>query len=88
METRRYKVITIDNHYNSSRSALKRVAALAREALPPNPSQADQESAEIDTHECDLTVAQQVRAVFDKYGKGGIWGVIHIAVSRRHKKRG
>ncbi|KAH0837897.1 THO complex subunit 1 transcription elongation factor-domain-containing protein [Lanmaoa asiatica] len=36
-------------------------------------------AAKIDTNQCDLTSPEQVRAVFDKYGKGGIWGVVHIA---------
>ena len=35
----------------------------------------------VDAHTCDLTNPAQVRAVFEKYGKGGIWGVIHVAVS-------
>ncbi|KAG6332419.1 hypothetical protein ID866_6670 [Astraeus odoratus] len=78
-QTRRYKVISIDNYHNSFPAALTRVAQLAREALPENPTQADIESVEIDAYDCDLTNAGQVRAVFEKYGKGGIWGVIHIA---------
>lgn len=73
-------MITIDNHYNSLPAALTRVAQLAHDALPENATDADKESAEIDTFECDLTGPKQVRAVFEKYGKGGIWGVIHIAV--------
>lgn len=78
-QTRRYKVISIDNHHNSFPTALTRVAQLARDALPASPTPADLESAEIDAHKCDLTNAEQVRAVFENYGKGGIWGVIHIA---------
>lgn len=78
-QTRRYKVISIDNHHNSFPTALTRVAQLARDALPVNPTPADLESAEIDAHRCDLTNVEQVRAVFENYGKGGIWGVIHIA---------
>jgi len=58
---------------------LTRVAQLARDALPKNATDADKESAELDTFECELTNPEQVRAVFEKYGKGGIWGVIHIA---------
>lgn len=34
----------------------------------------------IDAFRCDLTKPADVRAVFEKYGKGGIWGVVHIAV--------
>lgn len=79
-QTRRYKVITIDNHHNSHRAALTRVAQLARDALPENASEADKDSAEIDANECDLTSHEQIRAVFEKYGKGAIWGVVHIAV--------
>ncbi|KAI6048069.1 THO complex subunit 1 transcription elongation factor-domain-containing protein [Pisolithus marmoratus] len=78
-QTRRYKVISIDNHHNSFPAALTRAAQLARDALPVNPTPADLESAEIDAHRCDLTNTEQIRAVFENYGKGGIWGVIHIA---------
>ncbi|KAF8559888.1 UDP-glucose 4-epimerase [Imleria badia] len=78
-QTRRYKVISIDNHHNSHPAALTRVAQLAHDALPENATDADKESAEIDAVQCDLTNPEQVRAVFEKYGKGGIWGVVHIA---------
>ncbi|KDQ62998.1 hypothetical protein JAAARDRAFT_53230 [Jaapia argillacea MUCL 33604] len=78
-ETRRYKVISIDNNHNSDPKALKRVAQIAKDALPEDATEQDKDSAEIDSHSCDLTQAQEVRAVFEKYGKGGIWGVIHIA---------
>lgn len=73
-------MISIDNHHNSHPAALSRVAQLATSTLPENATEADKESAEIDAIECDLTSAEQVRAVFEKYGRGGIWGVIHIAV--------
>jgi len=33
----------------------------------------------IDCHNCDLTQPAQIKAVFEAYGKGGIWGVVHIA---------
>ncbi|KIJ22219.1 hypothetical protein PAXINDRAFT_160129 [Paxillus involutus ATCC 200175] len=78
-QTRRYKVISIDNHHNSFPASLTRVAQIARDGLPKNSTEADKESAEIDAVECDLTSPQQVKAVFEKYGKGGIWGVVHIA---------
>ncbi|KAF8433465.1 UDP-glucose 4-epimerase [Boletus edulis BED1] len=78
-QTRRYKVISIDNHHNSHPAALTRIAQLARDALPENATDADKDSAEIDAFPYDLTSADKVRAVFEKYGKGGIWGVIHIA---------
>jgi len=78
--TRRYKVISVDNHYNSFPIALTRVAQLACDALPENPTPAELESVEIDTYDCNLANSEQVRAIFEKYGKGGIWGVIHIAV--------
>lgn len=78
--TRRYKVISIDNHHNSYPESLRRVSAIARDSLPPNPSQQDQESTEVDACTGDLTVGADVRAIFEKYGKGGVWGVIHIAV--------
>ncbi|KAH7916389.1 THO complex subunit 1 transcription elongation factor-domain-containing protein [Hygrophoropsis aurantiaca] len=78
-QTRRYKVISIDNHHNSFPASLVRVAQIARDALPENASQADKDSAEIDAVQCDLTNAEQIKSVFEKYGKGGIWGVVHIA---------
>ncbi|KAK0233860.1 THO complex subunit 1 transcription elongation factor-domain-containing protein [Armillaria fumosa] len=78
-KTRRYKVISIDNGHNSLPEALLRVGQLSREELPPDASEQDIQSTEIDMHNVDLTKAEQVRAVFEKYGKGGIWGVIHIA---------
>ena len=34
----------------------------------------------IDKYTCDLTNPTDVRAVFEKYGKGGFWGVVHVAV--------
>ncbi|KAH9929770.1 UDP-glucose 4-epimerase [Fomitopsis serialis] len=78
--TRRYKVISIDNHHNSTPKALVRVAELARSNLPADASEKDKDSAEIDAYSADLTKPEEVRAVFEKYGKGGIWGVVHIAV--------
>lgn len=52
---------------------------IAKEALPENPTEEDKDSTEIDTFKCDLTKPEDIRTVFEKYGKGGIWGVIHIA---------
>ena len=79
-ETRRYKVISIDNYHNSSPKALDRVAELARNNLPANATAKDKDSAEIDVFKADLTKHEDIRNVFEKYGKGGIWGIIHIAV--------
>jgi len=92
-ETRRYKVVCIDNYHNSYPKALKRLEELARNALPPNPTELEKESTVIDKYMCDLTNPIDVRAVFEKYGKGGFWGVIHIAVCffaprRSHRGRG
>jgi len=78
-KTRRYKVISIDNNHNSSRVALDRVSQLSKSELPTNATDIEKESTDIDAHLCDLTKPEQIRAVFEKYGKGGIWGVIHIA---------
>ncbi|KIY50481.1 UDP-glucose 4-epimerase [Fistulina hepatica ATCC 64428] len=80
--TRRYKVISIDNYSNSLPEALNRVSALSKSELPPNPSAQELASTEIDVYKCDLRNADDVRAVFAKYGKGGIWGVIHIAAMK------
>lgn len=79
-ETRRYKVVSIDNFHNSYPRVYSRLEALARSALPADATETDKESTVIDAYLCDLTNPADVRAVFEKYGKGGIWGVIHIAV--------
>ncbi|KAG8986676.1 UDP-glucose-4-epimerase [Tulasnella sp. JGI-2019a] len=79
LQTRKYKVISIDNYHNSYPEALKRVSELAKDELPADASEQDRESAEVDSFSGDLTQAADVRAIFEKYGKGGIWGVIHIA---------
>ncbi|KAG6899824.1 hypothetical protein C0993_006525 [Termitomyces sp. T159_Od127] len=78
-KTRRFKVVSIDNNHNSYPVALKRVSELSRSELPPNATELEIESTEIDSHNCDLTQPEQIKAVFEKYGKGGIYGVIHIA---------
>ena len=84
-QTRRYKVVSIDNYYNSYPKALKRLEEIARNALPADATELDKESTVIDKYTCDLTSPADVRAVFERYGKGGFWGVVHIAVrsSRR-----
>lgn len=74
-KTRRYKVISLDNGHNSNPTALDRVSQLSKSELTSD------HDTEIDTYECDLTQPDQIRSVFETYGKGGIWGVIHIAVS-------
>lgn len=78
-KTRRYKVISIDNYHNSLPAALARVSQLSKNELPENATALERESTEIDSFSCDLTKPDQIRAVFEKYGKGGIWGVVHIA---------
>ena len=80
LETRRYKVISIDNYHNSYPTALLRVSHLARESLPIDATEQDLDSTEVDSFSCDLKNSGEVRAIFEKYGKGGIWGVIHVAV--------
>lgn len=82
-QTRRYKVISIDNNHNSFPIALSRVSELSKSELPAHATETEKQSTEIDSHKCDLTKSDEIRAIFEKYGKGGIWGVIHIAVSRR-----
>ncbi|KAI0040660.1 UDP-glucose 4-epimerase [Auriscalpium vulgare] len=78
-QTRRYKVVCIDNYHNSFPKALSRLEKIARDALPENATEQDRDSTAIDSHWADLTNRDQVHAVFAKYGKGGIWGVIHVA---------
>ncbi|KAF9532095.1 THO complex subunit 1 transcription elongation factor-domain-containing protein [Crepidotus variabilis] len=78
-KTRRYKVIALDNHHNSSSGCLDRVSELTKSELPADATEDEKLSAEIDVHKCDLTKPDQIRAVFEKYGKEGVWGVVHIA---------
>jgi UDP-glucose 4-epimerase len=78
-ETRRFKVVSIDNHHNSHAGALARVCEIARAALPAGASADERASAEVDAHVADLTDPAAVRAVFAQYGPGGFWGVIHVA---------
>lgn len=78
-KTRRFKVISIDNYHNSLPAALDRVQELSRDELPADATEQDIETTKIASHKCNLTKPEQIRAVFEKYGKGGIWGVIHIA---------
>lgn len=78
--TRRYKVVSIDNFHNSYPRAFSRLEEIARNALPPDATETEKESTVIDAYMCDLTNPADVRSVFEKYGKGGIWGVVHIAV--------
>lgn len=79
-KTRRYKVISIDNLHNAHPKSLARVSQIAKDALPADASEADRDSAEVDNHICDLTKPEEIVKVFEQYGKGGIWGVVHIAV--------
>lgn len=81
--TRRFKIISIDNNHNSLPEALVRVEQLSKDELPEDASEQDIESTKIDAHQCDLTRPEEIKAVFEKYGKGGIWGVVHIAVRQR-----
>lgn len=63
--------------------ALSRVSQIALDALPPDASPEERDSATVDAHTGNLTKEEDVRELFEKYGKGGIWGVIHIAVRRK-----
>lgn len=78
-KTRRYKVISIDNSHNSFPASLARVCQIAKDALPEKPTEQDIDSTEIESINGDLTKVDEVKAIFEKFGKGGIWGVIHIA---------
>ncbi|KAI0759076.1 hypothetical protein C8Q74DRAFT_1209748 [Fomes fomentarius] len=71
-----YKVISIDNHHNSSPKALERVA---QDALPVDATEQDKDGGKIDVFAVDLTKRDEIWKVFKKYGNGGIKGVIHIA---------
>jgi UDP-glucose 4-epimerase len=78
-ETRKYKVICVDNYHNSFPAALARLDEIAQATLPENATDEEKDSAAVDSHECDLANPAEIRAVFEKYGKGEIWGVIHVA---------
>lgn len=56
------------------------MSQLARQSLPEDASEQDKESTVIDVYACELTKPEEVKAVFERYGKGAIWGVIHVAV--------
>ncbi|CAK5264349.1 unnamed protein product [Mycena citricolor] len=86
-KTRRYKVISIDNGHNSHPNALARISALSRSELPENTSERDIETTEIESYSCDLTRKEDIRGVFEKYGKGGIWVVVHIAAYKPSESR-
>ena len=81
LKTHRYKVVSIDNHHNSYPTALARAVQIAKDELPADATDQDRESVEVDAVSADLTQEKEIRAVFDKYGPGGVWGVIHVAVS-------
>jgi len=78
--TRKYRVATIDNYHNSFSTSLQRVQQIATQSLPENPTSDDIRSTRVDAFQADLTKEDQVRAVLSKFGQGGLWGVIHIAV--------
>lgn len=78
-ETRKFKVVCLDNYSNSHPRSLERVAQIARDALPADTTEQDKESTVIDSFVGDIRNEAQVRSVFEHYGKGGIWGVIHFA---------
>ncbi|KAF8336838.1 UDP-glucose 4-epimerase [Cantharellus anzutake] len=77
--TRKFKIISIDNYSNSHAESLERVSKIARESLPVDASEEDKFSVIIDDRKVDLTNSLAVREVFEAYGKGNIWGLIHIA---------
>lgn len=77
--TKKYKVVSIDNHHNSHPKSLARVQQLAIDALPADASEEDKESTLVESVRANLTDASAVRSVFAKYGQGGVWGVIHVA---------
>ncbi|KAI0031034.1 hypothetical protein K488DRAFT_79302 [Vararia minispora EC-137] len=78
-QTRRFKVISIDNFHNSHPEVYARLEQIARDALPADATEQDRDSTVVERHNIDLIEPEKVNAVFDKYGDGGIWGVIHIA---------
>jgi len=77
--TRRFKVFSIDNYHNSYPTSLARASQIARDALPKDASDEDRDSTEVDVYGVDLTDEKAIRSVFEKYGKGGVHAVIHVA---------
>ncbi|KIY69366.1 UDP-glucose 4-epimerase [Cylindrobasidium torrendii FP15055 ss-10] len=84
-KTRQYKVVSVDNGHNSQPESLTRVSQLAREEQASETKPADlsdedwQETNNIVAKNADLTDGASIRSVFAEYGKGKIWGVIHVA---------
>lgn len=81
MLTRKYRVAVIDNFHNAFPTSLKRVMQIAKQSLPENPTPDDILSTELLSFQADLTKEEQIRQVFAKFGRGRLWGVIHVAVS-------
>jgi hypothetical protein len=54
---------------------------IAKQNLPENPTADDILSTELLSFQADLTKEDQVRQVVASFGQGGLWGVVHIAVS-------
>jgi UDP-glucose 4-epimerase len=79
-QSRRFKVISVDNFHNAHPKVYERLTKIARDALPADTTAQERDSAEIETYDVDLINADAIRSLFAKYGKGGIWGVVHIAV--------
>jgi len=79
LQTRRYKVVVLDNYHNSYPESLNRCNELARAELPENATAEDKDSAEAVALQCDLTDEAAVRAAFARYPHGSVWGVVHIA---------
>jgi uncharacterized membrane protein YkoI len=70
----------LDNHHNSLPLALTRASEIARRELPSDATEQDKKSVEIDAYTGELTNSNDIEFIFKQYGKGGIWGVIHVAV--------
>lgn len=79
--TRKYRVAVIDNFHNAFPTSLKRVMQIAKQNLPENPTADDILSTELLSFPADLTKEDQIRKVIASFGQGGLWGVVHIAVS-------
>lgn len=65
---------------NAYRESLRRVTSIALDTLPANASAQDKADCQVNFVRGDITSRQDLEDLFGSYaGKGGIFGVIHLA---------
>jgi len=74
---------TLYSYHNSFPEAIKRVSKIALSELGENASEEDKAATEVQVFKGDITNPADIDAIFKAYeGKGGIWGMIHIAAHK------